>query len=72
VQDHLEKCSTHTRLLAAAVALAAVELFEAADGFGLMANVYDPVDFAANAPGVALAVVIDRVVPGANGRPVPG
>ncbi len=44
-------------LLAAGLALAVVELFEALDGFGVMANVYDPVDFAANAVGVGLALL---------------
>lgn len=49
------------RLLAAAATLLAVELFEATDGFGIMANVFDPVDFVANAAGVGLAVVVDAL-----------
>lgn len=49
------------RLLAAALTLLAVELFEAADGFGVMANTFDPIDFVANAVGVGLAIVIDLV-----------
>lgn len=49
------------RLAAAGAALAAVELFEALDGFGIMQNVYDPIDFAANAVGVVLALAIDAV-----------
>ena len=47
------------RLLAASITLLAVELFEAMDGFGVMANTFDPLDFVANAAGVALAVVVD-------------
>lgn len=47
------------RLLAASGTLLAVEAFEATDGFGIMANTYDPLDFVANALGVALAVVVD-------------
>jgi len=61
------------RLLAAVLTLLAVELFEATDGFGVMANTFDPVDFVANAVGVSLAVLVDVVtnpfLP--NGRSVP-
>jgi hypothetical protein len=49
------------RLYAAGFALLAVEAFEATNGFGVMTNVYDPVDFLANAAGVGLAVVVDVV-----------
>jgi len=49
------------RLLAASATLLAVELFEATDGFGVMANTFDPIDFAANAAGVGLAIVVDVV-----------
>lgn len=49
------------RLVAAGIALLVVELFEAADGFGVMTNVYDPVDFLANAVGVVLALVLDTL-----------
>ena len=49
------------RLLAASATLLAVELFEATDGFGVMANTFDPLDFAANAAGVGLAIVVDVV-----------
>ncbi len=48
--------------VAAALALAVVELFEAFDGFGVMTNTYDPFDFFANALGVALALTIDRTL----------
>ena len=43
----------------AIIALVIVELFEATNGFGIMTNVYDHLDYVANALGVALAVVID-------------
>lgn len=68
VVSHLRLPSKFNRLLTAAVALAVVELFEAANGFGLMTNVYDRIDFAANAVGVALAVVLDTVTPRGEGR----
>jgi hypothetical protein len=47
------------RLLAASATLLAVELFEATDGFGVMANTFDLLDFVANAAGVGLAFVVD-------------
>jgi hypothetical protein len=47
------------RLAAASLALGVVELFEAFNGFGVMINVYDPVDFLANFLGVALALIVD-------------
>ena len=47
------------RWLAAASALLVVELFEIADGFGIMTNVYDPVDLLANAIGIGLAFAVD-------------
>lgn len=47
------------RIYAAALALLAVEVFEATDGFGFLANVYDPIDYFANALGVGLAVLVD-------------
>jgi hypothetical protein len=47
------------RLAAAGLALLAVELFEATNGFGVMTNVYDRFDFVANAVGVGLALTID-------------
>ena len=48
-------------LWAAIFTLSAVELFEAFDGFGLMANVYDQWDYLANAAGVLTAIVVDRI-----------
>ena len=52
------------KLLTAGLALLVVELFEALNGFGVMTNVYDPVDFAANGVGVALALAVDIVTKG--------
>ncbi len=45
--------------VAAGLALAVVELFEALDGFGVMTNTYDPFDYIANALGVAFALTVD-------------
>ena len=47
------------RLIAAALTLLAVELFEVTNGFGVLTNVYDPADLIANAAGVGLAVIVD-------------
>ncbi len=47
------------RLVAALLAFAAVELFEAFDGFGVMANTYDPIDFLVNPVGVMLGFWLD-------------
>ncbi len=47
------------RMLAAGLALVIVQLFEVFDGFGVMTNVYDRVDFAANAAGIAIALALD-------------
>jgi hypothetical protein len=51
-------------ILTTGLALLVVQLFEATDGFGLMGNVYDRVDFAANAVGVGLALVADVLTRG--------
>lgn len=48
-----------TRLAIALVGLGVVEGFELADGFGVMANVYDPLDYLANALGILLALLVD-------------
>jgi hypothetical protein len=50
------------RLAAAISTLVVVEAFEATNGFGVMANVYDPLDFVANAAGVACAVAVDALL----------
>ncbi len=47
------------RLVAATATLLAVTAFEITDGFGFMANVYDPLDLLANAAGVGLALAVD-------------
>ena len=54
--------SSYKQLLAAGLALAAVELFEVFDGFGIMSNVYDSIDLVANAVGVMLALVVDTAL----------
>ena len=68
--------STHrlgwrSRLVAALATLAVVTAFEITRGFGLTANVYDPLDLLANGAGVGLAVVVDVLssrLPGGVGR----
>lgn len=50
-----------TRAFCVVIALLIVELFEATNGFGVMTNVYDHLDYVANALGVALAVAVDAV-----------
>ncbi len=47
------------RLVTAGLGLAVVDVFEAADGFKVMSNTYDPVDYVANAIGIGLALWID-------------
>jgi hypothetical protein len=61
----------HRKLVAAASALVAVQAFEATNGFGFMSNVYDPIDYAANALGVGLALMIDAALGGFSGRRTP-
>jgi glycopeptide antibiotics resistance protein len=51
-------------LIAAALTLLAVELFEVTNGFGVMENVYDPADLIANAAGIGLAVTVDIATAG--------
>ena len=49
-----------SRAAIAMITLLVAELFEATDGFfGIMTNVYDPLDYLVNAFGVALAVTFD-------------
>lgn len=50
---------SRSRLLSAGLALLVVQLFEATDGFGVMSNVVDSIDFFANAVGVGLALAVD-------------
>lgn len=47
------------KVLSALLALAAVNLFEALDGFRIMTNVYDPWDYLANTIGIAVALALD-------------
>ncbi len=65
-----------SRLIAAALTLLAVWLFEATDGFGIMENVFDPADFVADAAGVGLAVIVDvatgRAIRRRHGQRRPG
>lgn len=49
------------RLVTAGMALLIVELFESTNGYGVMTNVYDAADYAANAVGVLLALVLDTL-----------
>jgi hypothetical protein len=46
---------------AALSALLVVEAFEITDGFGIMSNVFDPLDLLANAAGIGLALAVDRL-----------
>jgi hypothetical protein len=41
-------------------ALVIVESFELTSGFGLMANVYDPMDLVVNAVGVGVGMLVDH------------
>lgn len=50
------------KVLTALLTLAVVESFEAFNGFGVMANTYDPVDFIANAVGVGFALGLDTIL----------
>jgi hypothetical protein len=60
------------RRTAALMTLLAVEAFELTDGFGLMANVFDPGDLLANAAGIAVALLVDAVTAGRSSSPVAG
>ena len=63
----------YPRMLAAVAVFAVVTAFEVTDGFGAMANVYDPFDIAANAAGIGFAVLVDivswRVLSGSSRLP---
>jgi hypothetical protein len=66
----------YPRLLAAVAVFAVVTAFEVTNGFGVMANVYDPLDIAANAAGIGFAVLVDmlswRVLTGSSHLPTGG
>lgn len=49
------------RFIVALISLAIVEGFELTNGFGIMTNVYDPLDYLANALGISLAYVVDVI-----------
>jgi hypothetical protein len=53
--------SRYRRAMTAVLALSVVELFEATNGFGVMTNTYDPLDFLANGVGIVLAVIVDML-----------
>jgi hypothetical protein len=59
--------SNSPRVSAAGLTFAGVQLFEISDGFGVMTNVYDRLDFAANAAGIMFAVIVDVVANGMSG-----
>lgn len=63
------------RLLTACAAFAVVALFEVTDGFGVMSNVYDPIDLVGDALGVGLALTVDVLAapgtPRERSRPLP-
>ena len=50
-----------SQITCASIALIVVEGFELTDGFGFMSNVYDPFDLLANALGVLLAFLVDKL-----------
>lgn len=50
------------RAMTAVAALLVVEVFEVTDGFGVMSNVFDPWDLAANAAGILLAFAVDALL----------
>lgn len=56
---------------AASLAFMVVQLFELLDGFGLMKNVYDRLDLAANTAGIAFAIALDIVVNRMSGADQP-
>lgn len=64
------------RLLAAVLVFAVVTAFEVTNGFGVMLNVYDPLDIAANAAGIGFAVLVDMaswaVLTGSSQLPTSG
>lgn len=56
-----------TRVVIALIATFTVGAFELTDGFGIMTNVYDPLDLLANAFGILFAYCVDlaseRILP---------
>ncbi len=60
------------RLAAVAGAVVVVEAFELTDGFGVMANTYDPFDLLANAIGIVVALGVELATrrPRTHGAPL--
>lgn len=50
------------RFITAVIALLTVELFEITNGFGIMTNVFDPIDLLANLIGIGLALGLDLLL----------
>jgi hypothetical protein len=65
---NLELPQKYKGALAAICAFLVVELFEAFDGFGVMSNTYDPIDYLANGIGITLAFLIDATLTGRQAR----
>ena len=65
---NLEFPQKYKGALAAICAFLVVELFEAFDGFGVMSNTYDPIDYLANGIGIALALLLDVTLTGRQAR----
>ena len=59
------------QILSAAVAMFIVGTFEFTDGFGVMANVYDPIDLLADVLGIVIAVSVDVITDRGNRTPQP-
>ena len=57
------------KILSAAGAMFIVGIFEVTDGFGVMANVYDPIDLLADALGIIIAVSVDVITDRDNRTP---
>ena len=47
------------KLISAVISLTIVELFELTNGFGVMTNIFDPIDLLANLVGVGLAFALE-------------
>jgi hypothetical protein len=59
---NLEWSQRYKGAVAAICAFLVVELFEAFDGFGVMSNTYDPIDFLVNGVGIATAFFVDTTL----------
>jgi len=61
VSIYVEKFNIKKYQIAIA-ALCVVDLFEITNGFGIMGNVFDPFDFAANLAGILIAISLDYLL----------